>query len=142
MTEQQLEQIPWLIREKEYQMRIIEEVQNLAVPGQRSRSVSSFFGTNLNKAGRRVLSNDKELLERAEKLARHVLEERLMQIEELYQFIYQVEDSQMRLILLARFVDRKTWQGVATSIGESDESYVRKKCKRFLKNCQRREETK
>ena len=42
----------------------------------------------------------------------------------------------MRLILLARFVDGKTWQGVATAVGEYDESYVRKKCKRFLKRTQ------
>ena len=45
----------------------------------------------------------------------------------------------MRLILLARFVDGKTWQGVATAIGEYDESYVRKKCKRFLKSTERKE---
>ena len=138
MTEKQLEQLPWMIRERNYQTKRAEELRSIVQPGRRDRG-ACFFGTSLSREERKALEKDAELMQRAESLPRAALEERLNQVEELYPFIYQVEDSQMRLILLARFVDGKTWQGVATAIGEYDESYVRKKCKRFLKSTERKE---
>lgn len=52
----------------------------------------------------------------------------------LYRFISEVSDSVMRQILTYRFVNGLTWQRVAECLGEYDESYVRRKCKTFLKN--------
>ncbi len=41
----------------------------------------------------------------------------------LEDFIASVEDSQMRIILTLRYVQRMSWQRVATEMGEADESY-------------------
>lgn len=132
MTTEELSQLPWMIKERNYQTQQIQELQAMLQPGRKKSC--TFFGSELNRYEQKVLANDDDLRSRAENIAKEALEKRLDQIEKLYHFIYQVPDSQMRLILLARFVDGKTWQGVATAIGESDESYVRKKCKKFLKD--------
>lgn len=50
----------------------------------------------------------------------------------LEDFIASVEDSQMRIILTLRYVQRMSWQRVATEMGETDESYPRRKHWAFL----------
>lgn len=50
----------------------------------------------------------------------------------LENFINNVESSEMRIILAYRYVNGLSWQQVAFSIGEHDESYVRKKHNAFL----------
>lgn len=51
----------------------------------------------------------------------------------LYAFVDGVEDSQMRLILCARYIDGRSWQDVAWRIGETDEQVPRRLHNRFLK---------
>ncbi len=46
-------------------------------------------------------------------------------------FLGEVEDSQMRQILNLRYLEGMSWQRVAFAIGEYDEQYPRKKCRRF-----------
>lgn len=48
-------------------------------------------------------------------------------------FVAGIDDSEMRRIITLRYVEGLTWQQVANRIGESDESYPRRKCNRFLK---------
>lgn len=50
----------------------------------------------------------------------------------IYAFIDDVDDSRMRQILSARYIDGLSWQGVATRIGESDEQTPRRLHNRFL----------
>ena len=50
----------------------------------------------------------------------------------LYAFIDDVEDSQMRRILSARYIDGLSWQNVAWRIDESDEQVPRRLHNRFL----------
>lgn len=57
--------------------------------------------------------------------------EYLMRVEEGYGFLGEVEDSQMRQILNLRYLEGMSWQRVAFAIGEYDEQYPRKKCRRF-----------
>ena len=57
--------------------------------------------------------------------------EYLMRVEEGYAFLGEVEDSQMRQILNLRYLEGMSWQRVAFAIGEYDEQYPRKKCRRF-----------
>lgn len=52
----------------------------------------------------------------------------------LENFISGIDDSQMRLILSLRYINGLSWQQVAFSIGEYDESYPRKKHNKFLKD--------
>lgn len=51
----------------------------------------------------------------------------------LENFINTVESSEMRSILAYRYINGLSWQQVAFSIGEHDESYVRKKHDAYLK---------
>ncbi|MBO1679239.1 hypothetical protein [Bittarella massiliensis (ex Durand et al. 2017)] len=55
----------------------------------------------------------------------------LLRVEEGYGFLGEVEDSQMRQILNLRYLEGMSWQRVAFAIGEYDEQYPRKKCRRF-----------
>lgn len=57
----------------------------------------------------------------------------LFELKKMNQFIQNIDDSQMRLILAYRYIDRLTWQQIAFRIGESDEQYPRKKHNAFLK---------
>lgn len=57
----------------------------------------------------------------------------MIEYNRLIRFINSVEDSQMRQILTLRYVNGMTWQRIATEIGETDESYPRRKHNKFLK---------
>lgn len=50
----------------------------------------------------------------------------------LLRYINTIDDSLMRQILTYRYVNRFTWQQVANSLGETDESFPRKKHDTFL----------
>lgn len=51
----------------------------------------------------------------------------------LMMYINGIEDSEMRQIMTHRYIEGKTWQQVAFSMGEMDESYPRRKHNSFLK---------
>lgn len=57
-----------------------------------------------------------------------LLERKMME-----KFISELDDSQMRMIVSLRYINGLSWQQIAFSIGEFDESYPRKKHKKFLK---------
>lgn len=50
----------------------------------------------------------------------------------LYGFIDDIDDSRMRQIMAARYIDNLTWKEVAATIGEYDEQYPRRLHNRFL----------
>jgi len=56
------------------------------------------------------------------------------ELNRLNSYIQSVDDSQMRLILSLRYINGLSWQQIAFSIGETDESYPRRKHNKFLKN--------
>ena len=51
---------------------------------------------------------------------------------ELYAFIDDVEDSRLRLILSARYIDGLSWQAIAFRIGETDEQVPRRLHNRLI----------
>jgi hypothetical protein len=138
MLERELQQLPCMIRERSYQMQRLQELKEVFYP--KGKGKKFFFGNELSVRAQKALAKDEELQKRAEILIQNTLEQYLAQVEQLYRFIYQIEDSQMRMILLARYVDGKSWQAVATAVGSGDESYVRKKCRNFLKKYQGKED--
>ncbi len=59
--------------------------------------------------------------------------EELMELQtEALDYICSIEDSEMRQILLLRFVSGHPWRKVAQEMGYADESVPRKRCARFL----------
>jgi len=55
------------------------------------------------------------------------------EVEAMEQWLDEVDDAEMRTILRLRYRNGLSWQGVALAMGETDESYPRRKCKKFLK---------
>ena len=55
------------------------------------------------------------------------------ELNRLERYIQSVEDSEMRIILSLRYVNWLSWQQIAFSMGENDESYPRKKHNRYIK---------
>lgn len=55
------------------------------------------------------------------------------ELNQIDRYIQSVEDSQMRIILMLRYVQGLTWQKIAYAIGEHDEQYPRRKHNAFLR---------
>jgi len=55
------------------------------------------------------------------------------ELNRLNRYINSVDDSEMRMILSLRYINGLTWLQIAFSIGETDESYPRRKHNKFLK---------
>lgn len=55
------------------------------------------------------------------------------EVKRLTEWIDQVDDSQMRQILRLRYIKCESFQQIAFAIGETDESYPRRKLRDFLK---------
>lgn len=56
------------------------------------------------------------------------------ELNRLDRYIQSVEDSEMRTILILRYIQGLSWQKVAFCIGEHDEQYPRRKHNVFLRN--------
>ncbi len=55
------------------------------------------------------------------------------EVKRLTEWIFGVDDSQIRQILTLRYIKGESFQQIAFAIGESDESYPRRKLRDFLK---------
>lgn len=78
------------------------------------------------------VSQDAVARRRARRLRRQIRRAEEMK-EEIEQFIESIDDSKMRMIFYLRYVEGLSWQRVAAQIGESDESYPRRKHNAYLK---------
>ena len=78
-----------------------------------------------------AVMDDAYRLRRAKLVARR---QRCMeQLGALYDFIDDIEDSQMRQIMTCRYIDGHPWRIVAAYIGERDEQYPRRLHNRYLR---------
>ena len=134
MTQERLRQLPWLLRERQYQETLCQD------PLAQRRTGGMLFGKRLTKEEGKILEQDTALCSRAREIARRALEKRLDETERLFAFIEQVEDSEMRMLLTKRFVEQKSWQSIGFEMGAYDESVPRKKVQRFLRSTEHRKE--
>lgn len=65
---------------------------------------------------------------------KHRCSELMDKKDEIEEFISTVPDSEMRMILQLRYVNGLPWCQIAASVGEYDESYLRRKHNTFLMN--------
>ena len=56
----------------------------------------------------------------------------MAQLEALYGFIGDIDDSRLRQIMAGRYIDGLTWKEVAARMGEESEQYPRRLHNRFL----------
>ena len=73
------------------------------------------------------------LIEEQSRLIELKKKQTVIEYNRLMQYINSVDDSLMRQILTLRYVNGLSWQQVAFAIGESDESYPRRKHNEFLR---------
>lgn len=127
MTKKELSQLYYLNREIEEQQRRLEELESLA-----TSCTSTITG----------MPKSPGVTDRLAKYAAEIADLRglidlnikkcFYELNRINRYINTLEDSQMRQILSLRYINGLTWQQVACSIGEYDESYVRRKHNKFL----------
>lgn len=120
MTKNELSQLYYLNRE-------IEQIsRRLASLKYRAKFIKSYSSGKYDGA----IENE------IEKLADVLLKQQkkcFCEQRRLENFINKIESSEMRIILSYRYINGLSWQQVAFSVGEHDESYVRKKHDAYLK---------
>ncbi len=67
-------------------------------------------------------------------LLKEQLQSHLLSARKIESYIANVSDSQIRLILMLRYIKGYSWLKVAFAIGKYDEQYPRKKIAKFLNN--------
>lgn len=128
ITKRELSQLYYLSREIKRDKRRLKELEALA-EGTTQHLTGMPIAPGFGDKTARYAIEIMELKEIVEcNLRRYMIE-----YNRLMRFISEVEDSQMRQILTLRYVNGMTWQRIAMEIGETDESYPRRKHNKFLK---------
>lgn len=128
ITKRELSQLYYLSREIERDKCRLKELESLAEGTTQHLTgmpIAPGFGDKTARYAIEIMEL-KEIIEC--NLRRYMVE-----YNRLVRFISEVEDSQMRQILTLRYLNGLTWQRIATEIGETDESYPRRKHNKFLK---------
>jgi len=126
LTKKELSQLYWLNREIEEEKRKLAELTAAASGGVQNITGLPHVGGG-DKTGNLaiLIAEQRDLIEL--KVKQSVIE-----YNRLNRYIASVEDAQMRMILSLRYVNGLSWQQVALHMGETDESYPRRKHNSFL----------
>lgn len=129
MTKKELSQLYWLNREIEEEKRKLRELEAASTSGTAKITGLPHVSGAHDKIGDMaiLIAEQRDLIDL--KVRQSVIE-----YNRLNRYIAGVEDAQMRMILSLRYVNGLSWQQVAFAIGETDESYPRRKHNDFLKN--------
>ncbi|MBN7773172.1 hypothetical protein [Clostridium aminobutyricum] len=128
MTKNELSQLYYLNREIE-QLKIRQRELKTIAEGTTTRITGLPFGTGISDK----IGNYASDLADLDTLIAISLQKCWQEIKRLNQFINTIDDSQLRQIFSLRYINGLTWQQIAFAIGESDESYPRRKHNTFLK---------
>ncbi|MDF2891226.1 MAG: polymerase, sigma-24 subunit, subfamily [Clostridia bacterium] len=134
LDKEQLEQLYQLNREIELLKRQIENIwgEPKVVSDSVKASSSSFPYTEHLV----IISGVEDLgdkMDRLKKRLTKMLKAALDKVEKLNSQIEVIQDSEMRQIVMLRYINNLTWQQVAIKMGnQGDGSTERKKCDRFL----------
>ena len=128
MTKKELSQLYWLNREIEADKRKLEELRLAAVS-----ATAKITGLPHVTGVRDKVGEIAVLIEEQSRLIELKKKQTVIEYNRLMQYINSVDDSLMRQILTLRYVNGLSWQQVAFAIGESDESYPRRKHNEFLR---------
>ena len=129
MTKKQLSQLYWLDRE------IQNQEERLAALELEARNIVSKLSDMPKKQGvsDKIGTLAGEIAD-LKALINLNIQKRWYERNQIIRYIMAVDDSLMRQILIARFVDGKNWLQVAESVGgHNTADSVKKACYRFLK---------
>ena len=127
MTKKELSQLYYLNREIEEQQRRLEELENLATSCNKQ-----ITGMPRSKGVSDKLSQYAAEIADLKGLIDLNIKKCLYELNRLNRYINSIEDSQMRMIFSLRYINGLNWRQIACSIGEYEESYVRRKHNKFL----------
>ena len=127
MTKRELSQLYYLSREIEQDKKRLEELEAAAEGITQQITGMPPAGGTGDKVGKYAadIADLRGIIE-------HKMQQCWYELNRLNRFIASVEDSQMRQILTLRYINRMSWQQVALAMGETDESYPRRKHNIFL----------
>lgn len=128
MTKDELSQLYYLNREIEQLKNRHRELKAIA-EGTTTRITGMPFGKGISDKVGDFASDIADL----DEIILMNMQRCWYEIKKLNQYINSINDSQIRQIFTLRYINALTWQQIAFSIGESDESYPRKKHNAFLK---------
>lgn len=128
MTKKELSELYWLNREIEEEQRKLNELKAAATDCTAKITGLPHVSGAHDKIGDLsiLIAEQKDLIELKVKQS-------IIKYNRLNRYIANVSDAQMRMILSLRYVNGLSWQQVANKIGETDESYPRRKHNIFLK---------
>lgn len=128
MTKKELSQLYWLNREIAEEKRKLSELEVAATGCTAKITGLPHVGEVHDKIGDLgiLIAEQRDLIDL--KIRQSVIE-----YNRLNRYIASIEDAQMRMILSLRYVNGLSWQQVAFEIGETDESYPRRKHNLFLR---------
>ena len=124
MTKKELNQLLFLRREVDVLVNRIKELDTLV----KHKTI------DYTMTVKSTVPNDmlEELIDLKD-LMEHRLEQTLDKVIEIENYIKDVDDCEMRTIMVLRFVKGYSWLKVSMAIGAYDEQYARKKLDRYLK---------
>lgn len=128
MTKKELSQLYWLNREIAEEKRKLAELE-VAAAG----STAKITGLPHVTGAHDKIGDLAILIAEQRDLIDLKVRQSVIEYNRLNRYINGIEDAQMRMILSMRYVNGLSWQQVAFSIGESDESYPRRKHNEFLR---------
>jgi len=132
MTKKELSQLYYLNREIKEQQRRLAEVETVA-----TSCMATITGLpRSNNISDKLAEHAIEIADLKALLDLN-LKKCFYELNRLNRYIQSVDDSQMRLILSLRYINGLSWQQIAFSIGETDESYPRRKHNKFLKDSEK-----
>ena len=127
MTKKELSQLYYLRKEIKEQQRRLSELEALAT----SCTANVTGIPNGNGISDKVANYAAQIADLKGLLDLN-LKKCFYELNRLYRFIQNIQDSQMRIILTLRYIQGLTWQKIAFAIGEHDEQYPRRKHNSFL----------
>ncbi len=127
VTKKELSQLYDLNREIEQQQYRLEELESVL----QGKSIK-ITGMPLSLNTGEVFDCESEIMDLQQRISYNV-KKCWHELNRINRFIDSIEDSKMRQILRLRYINGLTWQQIAFSIGEYDESYPRQKHNAFLK---------
>lgn len=129
MTKKELSQLYYLRKEIKEQQRRLSELEALA-----TNCTAKITGLpNGNGVSDKVANYAAQIADLKGLLDLN-LKKCFYELNRLDRFISSVKDSEMRTILMLRYIQNLSWQKVAFAIGEYDGQYLRRKHNNFLVN--------
>lgn len=127
MTKKELSRLYWLKKEIAWQKQKLKELQA------RAEKCTPNLAQTPGGGGENAVEKYSILIAEQRELIENQTRQAVIEYNRIYRYIAGLPDPQIRLIFSLRYLDCLSWQKIAWRMGESDESYPRRKHNQYLK---------